>query len=109
MSQDYSLGEGTFDERKRAKYDRLYNELQLKGEKFFEPGYELYYLSMAYEMMIVFIQEEQYEKCHEIKAAIIFFMFDKPGALDITIRNMPQHHRELLGIHIKNKKRNKNE
>lgn len=105
MNEDYSLEEGTFEERKRAKYDRLYNELQQKGEKFFEPGYELYYLSMAYEMMIVFIQEEQYEKCHEIKAAIIFFLFDKPGALDITIRNMSEKHREIFGVHIKKNKR----
>ena len=73
---------------KKQRYQKLYKAIVEKGINYFEPGFELYYLHMAHSILAEFILEEKYEECAVIKETIELFMFQKPGALEILLRNM---------------------
>ena len=88
--------EYSYENMMKKKYDKLYKEMLQKGDQYFETGFELYYLSMAYTIMIVFMQEEKYEECSVIRNVIHSFMLNKPGSLEISIRNMKRHQEEIL-------------
>lgn len=91
----------------REKYFKLYKEMKSKGLAYFEPGFELYYLSMAYTIMIYYTNEEKYEECCLIRDLIDDFMRKQPGAAQISIMKMIKNDEELFRKHPHLKNRRK--
>ena len=54
--------------------EKTYAEMVLKGKSYYEDGFEIFYLHLAYQAFIGFLLEEAYEKCAVISTSINAFV-----------------------------------
>ena len=54
--------------------EKTYNEIVFKSKDYFEKDFQLYFLHMAYQALVGFMLEEEYEKCAIISKSIKEFI-----------------------------------